>query len=329
MDRYQVRAGHKEWGDPGPDLLRTRANAVEQVRQILPEGRTWSWRKRRANGRWSEIREVGDEPAVASFLGDALPTLSDGQVLQIGDGEPFKEAAIARGCAVPVPDLSSASPLAETAHAIVQYVFPDSRFTGSFACKQEGRHPGDPIVVGLDWSDHAFGDAVDHSPDEDGKPSNDELFDWTHRMLREDLLPGAFLIEIPERCGRHKHSGERMEGGAARDRFTQDAQPPVSRGPCRRPTTLLRVASDPSSRLRRGQAMCDASRSTVTSLVFERPDQRAFEASGRGGARIVRRSMPWSAPIMPLEASDCCGRYPPQTCGRSTRRAANRVVRGF
>jgi hypothetical protein len=194
MDRYQVRAGFKDWGDAGPDLLRTRANAVEHVREILSEGRTWSWRKRRANGQWSEIREVGDEAAVTSFLGDALPTLSDGQVLQIGDSEPFKEVAIVRARSVPVPDLSSASPLSEIAHALVQYAFPDNRFSGSFVCKQEGHSPGDPIVPGVDWSDHAFGDAVDHSPDEDGKPSNDELFDWTRRMLREDQMPGAFLI---------------------------------------------------------------------------------------------------------------------------------------
>jgi hypothetical protein len=195
MDRYQVRGRQKDWGDPGPDLLRKRANAVEHVvGQILPGNQTWSWRKRRANGRWSEVLELGDELAVAEFLGDALPTLSDGQVLQIGRGEPFKAIAIVRGRAVTVPDLASASPSAEVAHALVMYAFPDCRFAGCLVCKQENRKPGDPIVPGLDWSDHAYGDAVDHSPDEDGKPSNDELFDWTRRMLREDQLPGAFLI---------------------------------------------------------------------------------------------------------------------------------------
>ena len=152
MDRYRVRVKGKSWSTNGPDLLRTVASASEAATQVLHDRGPWSWRKQRPSGGFFPWREVGVRKAIAPFLDETLPTLSGGQLAQLGHGVGIAAVEL-RAEAVLVPDLVNATGSAETTHALVRHHFPDVQFRGCFSCKQYNRGPGDPVLPNVGWSD--------------------------------------------------------------------------------------------------------------------------------------------------------------------------------
>lgn len=189
MDRYMVKPKAKDWTDKGPDLLRTQANAVGQIKTMLGSG-TWYWRKQSTAGSWYGWRKVGPAADMVRWCADALPTLGDGQLAQIGRGskttDPADAKIVVRGCGVAVPDLYNATGGAEVAHGLVRYRFPNVLFGGCFVCKR--------ISGSSSWSDHAWGDAVDWTENPHAGLMAEEIFDWLLRMAREDLVVMAQLI---------------------------------------------------------------------------------------------------------------------------------------
>jgi len=193
MDRYRVRVKRKSWSDNGPDLLRTVASAVEAAVDALPDRGPWSWRKQRPSGEFFPWREVGAPKAVSPFLDEILPTLSGGQLGQLGDGVGIATAEI-RGEAVHVQGLMNATGSAEKVHALVSHQFPDARFSGCYCCKQFNHGCDDPVVPDVGWSDHSWGDAVDESENKPAGVFNDDVFDWALRMAQAGLLPVEQVI---------------------------------------------------------------------------------------------------------------------------------------
>lgn len=190
MQRWQVSVKQKSWTDPGPDLLRTRPNAIAQVLSLLSGRGHWWWRKQRTSGDWYDWRRIGDRKAVAAWLQDSLLTLNDGQFGQLGLGtareSPASVRVVIRGCGIPIPDLTGATGKAELAHGLTRYRFPDVLFGGSFVCKR--------ISGSSSWSDHAWGDAVDWTENPSAGVRNDDIFDWELRMASEGLTPLELLI---------------------------------------------------------------------------------------------------------------------------------------
>lgn len=182
MRRYRVRSANKKWSDRGPDLLRTRSNAVEQVQATLSGTAPFSVRKRRNLGRWWKPQRVGSKQNVAKYLNENLTTLSAGQVLQVLDSE-GRVRTLVRAEAVEVKNFANATGKAEVVWALFSYQFRGARFGGIYACKRKN---GDPNA---NWSVHAWGDAVDISENRLRRVYNDDLFDWGRRMAMENLLP--------------------------------------------------------------------------------------------------------------------------------------------
>jgi hypothetical protein len=197
MQRYQVRTKEKTWDVPGPDLLRTRPNAIIQAVDLLKIKGPWYWRKLRPDGEWFEWRLIGDREEVAVWLKDSLQGLDDGQLSQLGrkvklgkgNGD-IEPEVVLRGRNVPIPDLVSATPRAEMTHGLVRARFPDIRFAGCFVCKRYNDSQ-DPSVG---FSDHAWGDAVDETENQAAGIRNDDVTDWCVRMAREDLIPIEQII---------------------------------------------------------------------------------------------------------------------------------------
>lgn len=186
MKRYQVRANEKQWGDKGPDLLRKADDAVSRTVALLPTGAgPWFGRKSRSTGGYWPWQHIGARAAVALWLEEKLPTLSNRQTVQIGhEGHP---RAVIRAREFEVPDLSQATGRAEVTNALVREAFGNAvEFAGCFACKDvENNSPPRP---GIKPSDHAWGDAVDETP-KPAQLSNDDLTDWCIRMANTGNLP--------------------------------------------------------------------------------------------------------------------------------------------
>lgn len=190
MKRYQVKVKNKSWDDPGPDLLRTQANAIQAARQIFPKSSHLWWRKQKASGEFFPWRHIGGQKAMTDWLKEALPSLNDGQIGQICGGTKKRASGrartVVRGANIPIIDLDNATGLAEQAYSLAKYRFGDVRFGGAFVCKR--------ISGTSSWSDHAWGDAVDLTEALDGSPSNDQIFNWVVRMAKENLLAAEMII---------------------------------------------------------------------------------------------------------------------------------------
>jgi hypothetical protein len=161
--------------------------------ESLPDQGPWFWRKQRPSAVFFPWREVGVRKVVAPFLDETLPTLSGGQLGQLGHGD-GKATIELRAEAVPVPDLVNSTGRAETTHALVRHQFPDVRFSGCFCCKQFNHDCNAPAVPNVGWSDHSWGDAVDETENQPAGVFNDDVFDWAHRMAKAGLLPVEQVI---------------------------------------------------------------------------------------------------------------------------------------
>ena len=179
MLRFQLRKNlDKDWSDPGPDLLRTRANAK----------RGDKGRPRRAGAGWYVRTKAADADAWKAWTGphdraDVLEAFQDWSpkdktVAQWGrkpnaDAKPEAKGAV-RVRVVDVPHRSGCTDATDKTVAILEAGFPPGVYGGTMVCKQ--------ISGSSSWSQHAFGSAYDHSCYE----KNDEGTDYAVRLAREN-----------------------------------------------------------------------------------------------------------------------------------------------
>ena len=187
MQRFQVKAKQKAWDEKGPDLLRTKPDAIVAAVGALKVKGPWYWRKLQPSGEWFAWREIGDRAEVTEWLHTSLEGLSDGQMSQLGLGSQkgLEPDVALRGRYIPIPDLDNATPRAELTHGLVRARFPDIKFAGCFVCKRYN-DSNDPSVG---FSDHAWGDAVDETENQPAGVDNDAVTDWCLRMAQAGLMP--------------------------------------------------------------------------------------------------------------------------------------------
>lgn len=192
--RVRVRSPHKDWSEPGPDLLRTRRNAIAHLKEM-------GWARytsvRAHNGDWLPWKRL----IFPGQLGARMMALDLGEVMRVGDNK--QEAfAFVRGEPVSVSTVTNATADAELVHALVYHQFaPKVIWAGIYLCKRVNgsSSPQDP------WSDHAWGDADDETPKPDAGLTNDELTDWAVRMGRE----GTDVFPVEQILG--SHNGNEVE----------------------------------------------------------------------------------------------------------------------
>lgn len=194
MRRYQTKRGPEQsFEEAGPDLLRTREHALDHVGKWLPKLRPrvrYLGRRIAANGHAYPWREIGGRHHALEWLEDALAVIGDRAVAQLarepkghGRGGP-EVVAVCRAREITVPDLDNATPAVEIANALYATAFPSSLFAGAFVCKQ--------ISGTGDWSDHAWGDALDRT--EGPSAPNDAMTDWAARMAAGGDLTAAQIL---------------------------------------------------------------------------------------------------------------------------------------
>jgi len=189
MRRYRIKSEAKSYTDTtGPDLLRTRENAISQARRALPRRGPFSGRKGKLGGGWWPWQELGSRRQALRWLEHALPTLKGGQQLQVAVGKDPRVVASARAEEIDVPDLPTATSAAELAWALFRHQFPSARFGGAFTCKRLNGSTSPSVP----FSDHAWGDAVDVTQAREG--DNDRFFDWGRRMAIEHLTPASYIV---------------------------------------------------------------------------------------------------------------------------------------
>jgi hypothetical protein len=186
-NRYRVRTAAKDYNDPGPDLLRPRDNAIHQV------GINMGSKK---DGWWTRSNPPGDKLDWSPWRGPftKAEVLRRVQGWKGGDGSKFAigrktknkndppemnhEVLVVRLRSGKLPGVK---PGAELINSLVQTQFGGNvTMAGGFSCKEYNGVPGSG------WSDHAWGDAVDETPD--SPVSNNELTDWSIRMGKERCM---------------------------------------------------------------------------------------------------------------------------------------------
>jgi len=184
MRRFRVRATTKDYGDLGPDLLRTKDNATRQVGSMLGQAHDGFFIRRNPPGdredwsSWSGPKRRAEVLAAVQSFTKGAP---DSAKLQVGRKSGGDVQANEEVWAIGVRDLKLANVNsgAEAVASLANAHFPGLSIAG-FACREYNDIPGSG------WSDHAWGDAVDL-----WGPSNDKLTDWCARMGRENLMLGC------------------------------------------------------------------------------------------------------------------------------------------
>lgn len=187
MHYYRIRAGHKSWADRGPDLLRTPANSKQALRSMLRDrSGGFLTRFERTDGQMTEWNR-GNRVQVLDRFGVWLR--NEGGTFQVAiagpDADKPELVAAAKHERVPFIDLPHCSRDVSEAWSLVSHHFGKNVvLSGAFFYREVAGLPGY-------WSDHAWGDALDASPK---NMTNDVLFDWMVRMLRERCMYGDNII---------------------------------------------------------------------------------------------------------------------------------------
>jgi hypothetical protein len=187
MRRFQVRAHEKEWTDRGPDLLRTREGAGRAVGDLLERRTAYVGRVVHRNESAAPWVEIGRRAKALKWLDQALEGAHAGDRILIGCrkwGETPDIRAVVRVTEVPCEHLDGATPGTELVDALYKAAFPTSKFAGAYVCKQ--------IEGTSQWSDHAWGDAIDRTSSPTAP--NDALTDWGARMAADGAMPVAYLL---------------------------------------------------------------------------------------------------------------------------------------
>jgi len=178
MLRFQTKANvEKDWKDPGPDLLRTRANAKREIKDDLAEyGAGWYVRGKGPNeDQWSKWSGPHDRADLLDGFDDWSP--KDKTVAQWGrkdaDGKLVAKGAV-RIREIQIVHRSGCTDETDKVVALAEAGFPQGAYGGTYVCKQ--------ISGSSSWSQHAYGAAYDHS----AYDQNDDAADWLARMAREN-----------------------------------------------------------------------------------------------------------------------------------------------
>jgi hypothetical protein len=175
MNRYRVRAAHKKWTDRGPDLLRTRDNAIQAARAVMA-GHEGPWHTRKRKG--SERREWSEGMSRADALDRLRAWKHDGtDIFELGvsdkDGK-VSAVAVVKHEDVKVVELAHCTAQTVQGHSLIHHQFPNIVHSGGFFYRQ--------VSGSSDWSDHAWGTGTDDTHNPSKGVSNDEVTDWLARM---------------------------------------------------------------------------------------------------------------------------------------------------
>jgi len=188
LKRFRVRAPSKDYGDAGPDLLRTGENAERQMADLMGRAKTGFYLQRNPPGEKQDWTDWSDKPlargAVLREIDEWQKNAGDGAKLRVGrrkDGKPQTrvEALVVAVKEVAIGVNDGAQRVADLARA--QF----GTDVGGFSCREYNNVPGSG------WSDHAWKDAVDLDVNAGSPGRNDVLTDWLVRMGREGLLGGC------------------------------------------------------------------------------------------------------------------------------------------
>lgn len=190
-ERFRVKAISKDWGDPGPDLLRFKRNARDQLRSLLGErGAGWWCSRERDENIWAEWKGPLTKQELLAVFDKWNPT-SDMRRFRVGRRDDVISLKfIVRMERILIKDIANVVPSVELNSALVDHQFPGIIHSGDFVCK---RYNGsnDPRVG---WSDHAHGDAYDRTHDPSRGVHNDDVFDWQRRMAISGNMKLAYVI---------------------------------------------------------------------------------------------------------------------------------------
>jgi hypothetical protein len=186
MRRFQVANGVKAWTDEGPDLLRARPRAVHAAGKLLAWREKYVGRVLHASTKGEPWDELGSRRKALKWLDAALEGAHAGDRVQIGiqRWSDVEVRAVVRTTEVTITHLEGATPDTEIVNALYQSAFPKSLFAGAYVCKE--------IEGTSDYSDHAWGDAVDRTAT-DGAP-NDAMTDWGARMAADKNMTVAYIL---------------------------------------------------------------------------------------------------------------------------------------
>lgn len=179
--RFSVRTAHKKWTDRGPDLLRPYPNARKALKSaIIDKGPYY-------------IRNVSGDKHTDIMVPFSLAEVMDHvdawkrqtrweQLVVRNDSKPI---AYIKRTMVPLKPTPDCSPDTVLARSLIEAKFPDAIFAGGYVWKQ--------ISGTSDWSDHAWGTAIDEKESPPGV-TNDEMFDWCVRMALSGCMKFDYII---------------------------------------------------------------------------------------------------------------------------------------
>ena len=212
MKRYRARVMTKDYGDPGPDLLRPRDLAQRQAADNMGTAAAGYFVRTRGTGSsatwrsWSDSLKRGE---VLRRIDEWQGNAAGGAKLQVGRKKDGKVAAKNELLVVLVPEVSLSG-----VHAGPELVANLARaqfrglVVGGYDCREYNGVPGSG------WSDHAWGDAVDLSPGGGSPGPNDRLTDWCVRMAKEGAW-GAPRSSSAPATGRSGRSTRRPTRGSS------------------------------------------------------------------------------------------------------------------
>jgi hypothetical protein len=186
--RFRVRAMHKQYGDPGPDLLRPKDLAVKQFGQVMGTARDGWHVRTRGSGNDAEWRNWQGPLGRAEVL-RRIETwqrkAGPNAKLQAGRKAKGKVEAKAETQAEVIRhvNLSGVNSGAELVADVIRHQFKAD--VGGFSCREYNGVPGSG------WSDHAWGDAVDLDLNGGSPGPNDKLTDYCVRSAKEGCLGNA------------------------------------------------------------------------------------------------------------------------------------------
>jgi hypothetical protein len=105
------------------------------------------------------------------------------EVFQVAKGKDHELLAVVKHERVAFMDLAHCSRETSVLWSLVHHQFPQVILSGAFFFRQ--------VANSDDWSDHAWGTAIDTSP---RGMTNDELFDWVVRTCRERIVDADYII---------------------------------------------------------------------------------------------------------------------------------------
>lgn len=192
LKRFRCRVMSKDYGDPGPDLLRPRDNAQRQAADNMGTAATGYFIRTNPPGKredWTDWRGPFKRGETLRRLDEWQGKAGDGAKFQVGRKKDGKPQAKNEVLVVNVREVNLAN-----VHAGPQLVADLARaqfrglVVGGFSCREYNGVPGSG------WSDHAWGDAVDLSPGGGSPGPNDKLTDWCVRMGKAGCFNPAQFI---------------------------------------------------------------------------------------------------------------------------------------